>query len=194
MFMSKLHPSSRAQENKYDYSAEVLNPLRGLALLACLYLFLALSYAPLAEAKDLTNRLGVGYSDQFSESMPSLSIRYYPDAKLGVGAALGVDTKEEESRFGFMAKLYRILGEGFMEDQLNFYMGTGVGLISVEVGGESSSGFELIAYYGAEFFFTGLENLGFSFEAGVGVTSVDSEVRFRTMGDHPLKAGMTFYF
>ena len=29
----------------------------------------------------------------------------------------------------------------------------------------------------------GLENLGLSFETGVGVTSIDNEVRFRTIGD-----------
>jgi hypothetical protein len=150
--------------------------------------------AQISSAKELSNRLGVGYADQFSESMPGITVRYYPDPKLGISAVLAVDTEEENSKFGFMAKLYRILGNEFMEDNLNFYMGTGVGLISLEENNESDSGFEIIAFYGAEFFFTGLENLGFSFEAGVGVTSINSEVRFRTMGDHPIKAGMTFYF
>ena len=143
-------------------------------------------------SKELTNRLGVGYSEQFSEPLPSITLRYYPDAKLGLGAALGVDTKEDESKFGFMVRLYRII---FTEDNLNFYMGTGAGLISVEEPGQdSNSGFELIGFCGAEFFLTGLENLGFSFEAGIGVTSIDSETRFRTIGDHPVRAGITFYF
>lgn len=146
-------------------------------------------------AKDLTNRLGVGYSNQFSEELPSLSVRYWPDPKLGFGAALGVDTEEDNSAFGFMAKLYRVI---FSEDNLNFYMGTGAGLISKEVTNgttsDTDSGFELIGFCGAEFFFAGLESLGFSFEAGVGVTSISSDVRFRTFGDHPLRAGMIFYF
>jgi len=154
------------------------------------------SILPVAEAKELANRLGIGYSNQFSEDLPSMAIRYYPDPKLGIGAALGVDTKEDESKFGFMVKLYRVI---FTEDNLNFYMGTGAGLISLEEDDgtgdtESDSGFELSGFAGAEFFFTGLENLGFSFETGVGVTSINSEVRFRTIGDHPIKAGMTFYF
>ena len=150
-----------------------------------------------AQAKELSNRLGLGYSDQFSESLPSMAIRYFPDPKLGVGAALGVDTKEDESKFGFMVKLYRII---FTEDNMNFYMGTGAGLISLEerdaTSGdvESDSGFELNGFAGGEFFFSGLENLGFSFETGVGVTSINSEVRFRTIGDHPIRAGVTFYF
>src|SRR5690606_38223343 len=154
--------------------------------IAGLVLALALGFTATASAKDLTNRLGVGYSDQFSENLPSLSVRYWPDAKLGFGAALGVDTEENQSKFGFMAKLYRVI---FTEDNMNFYMGTGAGLISVEQpGGTSSdtdSGFELIGYFGGEFFLPGLDSLGFSFEAGVGVTSISSDVRFRTFGDHP---------
>lgn len=146
-------------------------------------------------AKELTNRLGVGYSNQFSEDLPSLSVRYWPDPKLGFGAALGVDTKENESAFGFMAKLYRVI---FTEDNLNFYMGTGAGLISKETPtgttSDTDSGFDLIGFCGAEFFLPGLESLSFSFEAGVGVTSISSDVRFRTFGDSPLRAGMIFYF
>lgn len=148
-----------------------------------------------AFSKDLSHRLGVGYSDQFSESLPSLSVRYWPSEKLGVGAALGVDTEEGASAFGFLAKLYRVI---FTEDNMNFYMGTGAGLISQEVttgtNSDTNSGFELIGFCGGEFFMPGLDSLGFSFEAGVGVTSISSNVRFRTFGDSPFKAGMIFYF
>lgn len=161
--------------------------------LAAIALFTLISST--LHAKELTNRLGLGYSDQFSEGLPSISVRYWPDPKLGIGAALGVDTQEDNSRFGFMARLYRII---FTEDNMNFYMGAGAGLISVEkkVGAttDNDSGFELNGFFGGEFFFAGLDSLGFSFEAGVGVTSISSEVRFRTMGDSPVKAGITFYF
>jgi hypothetical protein len=151
----------------------------------------------IAQAKELTNRLGMGYSDQFSEPLPSMSVRYWPDPKLGVGAALGVDTQDDNSRFGFMVRLYRII---FTEDNMNFYMGTGAGLISVETTNaagtatDNNSGFELNGFFGTEFFLAGLDSLGICFEAGVGVTSISSEVRFRTMGDSPIRAGMTFYF
>lgn len=152
-----------------------------------------------SQAKDLTNRLGLGYSDQFSVDggLPSIAVRYWPDPKLGVGAALGVDTEDDNSRFGFMARLYRII---FTEDNMNFYMGTGAGLISIEERNattgksENDSGFEINGFFGGEFFLPGLDSLGINFEAGVGVTSISSEVRFRTIGDSPIKAGMTFYF
>jgi hypothetical protein len=148
-------------------------------------------FSSMGFSKELSNRLGVGYANQFSTDMPSLAVRYYPDPKLGVGAELGIDTNEGSSKFGFLAKIYRVI---FTEDNLNFYMGTGAGIISIEENNKSNSGFEITGFCGAEFFFTGLENLGFSFEAGVGVTSIKSAVRFRTIGDDPIKAGLTFYF
>jgi hypothetical protein len=46
---------------------------------------------------------------------------------------------------------------------------------------------------GIEYFFTGLENVGFSFEGGLGLSSV-KDTRIRTIADHPLKAGIIFYF
>lgn len=149
------------------------------------------SALPAASAKDLTNRLGIGYKNQFSTELPGIAFQYYPGADLGLSATMGVDTKKDNSKFGFMVKLLRII---FQEDNLNFYMGAGAGVLSQELNSTNESGFELMGFGGAEFFFTGLENLGFSFEAGTAITSVSSGVRFRTFGDHPLRAGITFYF
>ncbi len=168
--------------------------MRGLLLrflplvLAAITIF---GFLSVSSAKDLSNRLGIGYSDQFSEQLPSVAMKYWPDAKLGLGAALGIDTQKDNSRFGFMARLYRVI---FTEENMNFYMGTGAGILSVETLGKTDSGFEMTGFFGSEFFLPGLENLGITFEAGVGVTSVSSEVRFRTFGDSPIRAGMTFYF
>ena len=144
-----------------------------------------------AAAKDLGNRLGIGFKNQFAFDLPSIALQYYPGADLGLAAVVGVDTQQNASRFGAMAKINRVI---FAEDNLNFYMGAGAGLISIESSGTNQSGFELMAYGGAEFFFAGLENLGFSFEFGPAVTSLSSQVRFRTFGDSPLRAGVTFYF
>lgn len=144
-------------------------------------------------AKELGNRLGIGYSNQFglTQDLPSIAFRYYPNSDYGFMAALGVDTQEDNSRFGAQAKILKIV---FKEDNLNFYTGAGAGLVSREENNENDSGFDLSGFVGAEFFLPGLENLGFNFEAGVGVTSIDNEVRFRTIGDHPLRAGIFFYF
>jgi len=148
---------------------------------------------PAAQAKDLSTRLGVGYSNQFglNQDLPSIAVRYYPNGDYGIMAALGVDTEEDNSRFGAQFKILKLV---FKEDNLNFYTGAGAGLVSREENNKNDSGFDLSGFVGAEFFLPGLENLGFSFEAGIGVTSIDNEVRFRTIGDHPLRAGIMFYF
>lgn len=167
-------------------------PLKSL-LFAVVFLGLSLFFwTESAYSKNLTQRLGVGYANQFSEDLPSLAVRYWPNPKMGVGAQLGVDTQDDNSRFGFMGKIYRII---FSEDNMNFYMGSGAALVSFEnAAGKNQSGFELNGFVGAEFFFAGLESLGFSFEAGVGVASISSDVRFRTIADSPIKAGIVFYF
>ncbi len=163
---------------------------RFLVLLSVLALT-TFARSPNAQAKDLSNRLGIGFKNQFSFELPAIAVQYYPGAELGLAAVVGIDTQQFASKFGAMVKLNRIV---FQEDNLNFYLGVGAGLISLESNGSNQSGFELMAYGGAEFFFAGLENLGFSFEFGPAVTSFSSQVRFRTFGDSPLRAGVTFYF
>lgn len=157
-----------------------------------LFLFVFL-LAPHAEAKDLSSRLGVGYANQFglTQDLPSIAVRYYPNGEYGLMGTLGVDTQKNNSRFGAQAKIIKLV---FKEDNLNFYTGAAAGIISLENAGSTDSGFDLSGVFGAEFFFAGLDNLGWNVEGGVGVTSISSEVRFRTIGDHPLKAGIFFYF
>ncbi len=148
--------------------------------------------ASAAFGKDLSQRLGVGYSNQFGipYSMPSISVRYYPNQQYGLQGSVGVDTEQNQNRFGAAAKFIKIV---FREDNMNFYVAAGGGLVSRQLG-TTDSGFDAAAVFGGEFFLPGLDSLGFSFEAGVGVTSVSSDMRFRTMGDSPLTAGMFFYF
>ena len=146
-----------------------------------------------AHAKDLSQRLGVGYSDQFgiSYSMPSISVRYFPNQQYGIQAAVGVDTEKYHNRFGASAKFIKLV---FREDNMNFYVAAMGGLVSREKETKTASGIDAAALFGGEFFLPGLDSLGFCFEAGVGVTSVSSDMRFRTIGDSPLRAGMFFYF
>lgn len=160
---------------------------------------LLISISSTAFAKDMTSRLGVGYSDSFSAAtMPSLAVKYYASNDFALSAALGIDTNSTSSaaggsNFGFGAKVYKTI---FPEDNLNFYMGAGAALVTIggTSGAASTSGFELNGFAGCEIFFPGVDSVGINFQAGVGVTSVTSGVRFRTIGDTPLKAGMYFYF
>jgi len=165
----------------------IRNSIKVAVLIALTLVILPLA----AQAKDMSNRLGIGYKNQFGADVPGVAVQYYPGSDLALSGTLGVDTQTANSRFGAMLKLNKVV---FQEDNMNFYMGAGAGLLSQETTGRTDSGFELMGFGGAEFFLPGLENLGFSFEAGVAVTSLSNGVRFRTFGDSPLRAGMIFYF
>ncbi|MGE0631810.1 MAG: organic solvent tolerance protein [Pseudobdellovibrionaceae bacterium] len=154
-------------------------------------ILLSLLICTTGHTKDLTNRLGVGFKDQLGINLPSLAVQYYPSAETAVAGTLGVDTQDDASKFGAIFRVNRIV---FKEEHMNFYMGGGGGLVSQEVAGQNESGFELAAVAGGEFFIPGIDSLGMSFETGIGVTSIKSGVRFRTMADSPLRAGMIFYF
>jgi hypothetical protein len=157
-------------------------------LLAVSFVVLAGSFA---SAKELTNRLGVGVKQNSAlNNLPEIATVYYPAKDLAVTAGLGIDTEKDQSRFSFNGGVRRIV---FKEDNMNFYMGGRLGLINYEKAGDKKSGFELSGLFGGEFFFAGLDSLGFTFEGGVGVVST-SEVRFRTLGESPFSAGIIFYF
>ncbi len=144
----------------------------------------------LSDAKELSRRLGVGFSNEYSINLPSIAAVYYPASNLGVTGALGIDTQNQNSSFAFQGGLRKIL---FTEDNMNFHMGGLLSLLSQSLAGSTNSGFEIGAVVGGEFFLPGLENLGLSFDTGVGVSNLSS-VRFRTLGNSFLNAGMIFYF
>jgi hypothetical protein len=158
--------------------------------------FLFFLTGPSAFAVDLTNRLGVGFSEQMGAvNLPMITAHYYPNDRFALSAALGIDTKKDDSAFAVLGKLRRIV---FTERQMNFYMGAAAGYSTHDefVGAvtETKSNFELSALLGAEFFFPGLDSLAFMFETGIGIITGDGGSRFRTIGDNPFMAGIVFYF
>lgn len=165
------------------------NLLFGLLLVAAVLV----TQTPQATAKDMSSRLGVSISDQLgmTSSLPSVGVRYWPNSQVGFAGNLGVDTLKNSSSFGFQGKIMKNI---FPEEHMNFYAAASAALISEETSSKTNSGFSLAGLIGSEFFFAGLENLGFSFEGGFGITSISNQVRFRTVADTPLKAGLTFYF
>jgi hypothetical protein len=159
-------------------------------IMSKLILLLIVLFSGFAQAKELTNRLGVGFRNTYAFEMPAAAVSYYPNADYGVIGALGLDTQNEYSKFGLTGGLRRFI---FREENMNFFMGGTASMVSQELAGETSSGFELAAIVGSEFFLSGLDSLGFNIETGIGVTNV-KKVRFRTFGDSFLRAGIFFYF
>lgn len=143
-----------------------------------------------AFAKDLNNRLGIGFSNSFSFNLPSVAAVYYSAPNWAWTGALGIDSASSNSAFGAAVGIRKII---FTEDNMNFFMGGTLGLISQSTSTSSSSGFEIAGLAGGEFFLHGLDNLGFLFDTGVAMASA-STVRFRTLGESFLNAGIIFYF
>ncbi|MBY0555472.1 organic solvent tolerance protein [bacterium] len=164
-----------------------MNKTKSLILVLSLCIFTISSQV---FAKDLTHRLGVGFKNNTSESVPSLTVVYYASKDYAFTGGVGVDTKKNNSTMQANAGVRKMI---YFENNLNFYMGAQLGFLSVETAGTRDSGVDMLAVFGTEFFFTGLENLGFTLEAGAGISTA-KDTRFRTVADDPLRAGILFYF
>lgn len=152
--------------------------------------FAVLATSNVVMAKELSSRLGVGFRNSYAIDVPSIATIYYPSSSWGIVGGLGVDTQTNNSKFVVSGGLRKIV---FTEDNMNYFMGGQISLLSQQTATTSNSGYELGVLAGGEFFLPGLENLGFNFECGIAVTSLAS-VQFRTFGDSFLRSGIIFYF
>lgn len=159
-------------------------------ILGSLVLVLVTFGVSVAQGKDLSSRLGLGFRDAFPFSLPSIAMHYYPNSDVGLVGAIGVDTEDQNSKFGLLVGVRKII---FKEDNLNFFAGGNLAILTSETAGSKKSGYELAGIMGTEFFLSGLDNLGLNFETGIAVTNLD-KVRFRTLADHLFRAGIIFYF
>jgi hypothetical protein len=156
-----------------------------------LTVIVSLLLAQHAFSKDMTHRLGVGFKNNTSVSVPSLSAVYFADKDTAYTASAGIDTLKNYTAFQGSVGLRYVV---FFENNLNCYVGGQAGVINVETPATGKqSGAEFLAVGGVEFFFSGLENLGLTAEAGVGLATIGS-TRIYTTALDPVKAGFTFYF
>lgn len=151
---------------------------------------LAICFSIPSFSKELNKRLGVGGRVNPVLNIGEIISSYYVSPEMSLVGGLAVDTQENNSKFAFNAEMRRVV---FKEDNMNFYMSGKLGLINSESSGVKNSGYELSALFGGEFFFQGLDSLGFTFQAGVGVISLGN-TRFVTFGGAPTTAGIVFYF
>jgi len=184
-------------------------------LAACfVMLFGGMSYAKLFESAvpDSTARdtqtdgqIGLGFNSQISgnvvsvdnnnvavQSVTSLAVRDWATKYIGYEGMLGFGFGNNTSIIDIGAKILATIKK---EQHMRTY---GFGLLgfessSITVGGKSysSTGVTIGAGLGAEFFFTGLPNLGFGVEAGIGYNS-STEI-FSTQGSMT-DVGIRYYF
>ena len=148
------------------------------------------SVATPAEAKDLSGRLGVGFTNEFSNStisnnVPAISGKYGMTKDFHLLGALGFNTVSPTS-FTLAGKIFKNI---FYETYLNFYMATGLAYLKA-----NQSGVEILGVLGCEFFIPGVDSLGFLFETGVSASNVTGSFVLKTVGFTFIQAGMHFYF
>ncbi len=143
-----------------------------------------------ASARELTGRLGVGYSQQLQNDIPSIDFKIQRSKVYAMGLLVGVNLNDTQGGWGAGLKLYRII---FEEPQLTFYAAGLAAAINTKTNSNSSTGFQVDGTLGTEFSFSGLESVGFSFEMGFSLNKVQDEVSFETVGNSIIVAGVHFY-
>ena len=149
-----------------------------------------------AQAKDLRNRLGVGFDTQISQ-IPALSIKYVlpaSDKAIGIAIeALGGMRLPAEGQRQIVAG-GRLLYTVVAEDQMNLYLGLGSMYLSTESESMTFEGLRAQALMGAEFFLYGLDNLGLSLQVGVNVDLGGDTVGVSTGASSLGGLGLHYYF
>jgi len=144
-----------------------------------------------ATAADYSKRLGVGLSDHLVTEVPLISVKYHQDTKNAYSAVLGVDSTQEQSSYALGFKYYRNI---FKEENINFYNSIGLSLLSYDnLSQEKETGYQLDWTFGAEFNFSALKSLGFSFEFGLSAVDYLDKTSIRTNANNILKSAIHFY-
>lgn len=143
-------------------------------------------------ASDLRGRMGVGATNQLANNIPALSLKVQQTKTFAIGGLVGFKSDQDNTLYGAGLKLYRII---FDEPQLNFYLaGTFATLNYLDEKEKAKSGYQIDGTLGSEFFFSGLESIGFSFEFGLSARNADKHgSSLQTLGDQFVKAAVHFY-
>ena len=153
-------------------------------------LFSALFFVPSAEAKDLRGRMGVGFNQQFGH-VSALSARYglpssTPVVNVQLEGNFGLDSGAQEAG-GRVFYGARVLYGFLAEDNMNLFFGGGVGGLT---DGDSNT-VRLQPSMGTDFFFFGLDNLGFTIEWGL---NLDLGQQSRVETTASMGAGIHYWF
>lgn len=122
----------------------------------------------------------------------ALSLKYHADRYIDFTGLVGFDTDETRNSMVFGGQLHRNFS---IEENLNFFLGLGIYSIS-DKGGDAaaanSSGLEFDGLLGAEFFLSGIPNLGFQFQTGVGIKTL-RKLSVKVLGDGFAGIGVHYY-
>ncbi|MDP8222309.1 MAG: hypothetical protein P9L99_03035 [Candidatus Lernaella stagnicola] len=183
-----------------------------LVKVAAICAVFVLCVAGLAEAKDLAQRISVGYNHQLSFgvlggslddtflSNQSISTKYWITNRYGVEGLLGFTSSKYEDDRGFGATIAGRFHANVItyEKNMNVYAGGGLGIIPVSIevndNDDNNVGVMAQAFFGFEFFLPGLPNLGFDAEVGLQYLDYDEFQQFGTYGGGFGVVGIRYYF
>lgn len=170
-------------------------------------------YTALPPARNLTNRISLGYNNQLNfgalgvenRSMTdyffdvnSLSVKYWITDRIGIEGMLGYFTAELEEYGGWALDLaakfhYNLI----MEDYMSLYTGAGLGIVPHYINygknEDANCGVQVMGYAGIEFFIQELPNLGFDIEVGLRYIWMGRYQEFSTYGGTGT-FGIRYYF
>ncbi len=151
---------------------------------------LLLSLPATASAKDLRNRFGLGYQNQFPP-IGGLALKYWlptgePSVNVAIEAVAGLSLIDGASDAMFFGG--RLLYAFVTEDNMNLYGAAGAGFMTQ---GQLQN-IRLQPAVGVEWFFFGLENLGFVAEMGASIDLGESTKFFTVSGGPGI--GAHYYF
>ncbi len=150
-----------------------------------------LFFSPPAQAVHLEGRTGFGITLHDFDMTPAISVRYHMTNYQSVVLLAGFNTDPDKRALVLGGKLYQ---NAHLEENMNFYVGVGGFLIQDKGGYPTvSTGVEFSGFFGSEFFFKGLPNLGVMFETGLAVRTV-RQVSVATLGNGFLGAAIHYYF
>jgi len=163
------------------------------------------------KADELYQRIGLGYNQQLSFGIlggasddaflnnQSFSVKYWATPLIGIEGLLGFTTAKYEDDKGTGATIGAKLHVNVIrEPSMNVYSGGGVGIMPVSTDfnddSDNNVGFMLQGFFGMEFFFQGLPNLGFDVEIGLEYVDYDEFQQFGTYGGGFGLIGVRYYF
>lgn len=143
----------------------------------------------LVSAINQPGRMGVGFSGQLKNDLPSISVKIQQSRGFAISGLFGISTSDKNGGLGLGFKAFKIL---FEEPQLNFYAGLLGALIKQKTLNSNETGFQADLTVGSEFSFSGLNSLGFSVDFGISMNKLEDFV-FETVGNHYFTAAVHFY-
>ena len=136
----------------------------------------------------MNGRFGLGITNQPETNLDNVSFKVHTSRRSAYGGVLAVSNADTG---GYLVglKLYRKL---IQEENLNFFGALFGAYLNEGTDANKKSGFQGDFTFGVEYFFQGLDHLGFSFETGLSVNTFDDFV-FKTKALNTIQGAIHFY-